>query len=75
MVGSFDGELLSANFVRPEGDENTDDVRSCLQVHEVKTIYTVAIELGCCLSYRAFPFKDGAFCVVGYGLWVVCAQG
>lgn len=32
MVGSYDGELVNATFVRPEGDENTDQVKSCLQV-------------------------------------------
>lgn len=31
-AGSFDGELVYADFVKPEGEENPDYAKSCLQV-------------------------------------------
>lgn len=32
FAGSFDGELVYADFVKPEGEENPDYAKSCLQV-------------------------------------------
>lgn len=31
-AGSFDGELVYADFIKPEGEENPDYAKSCLQV-------------------------------------------
>jgi hypothetical protein len=32
FAGSFDGELVYADFVKPDGEENPDYAKSCLQV-------------------------------------------
>lgn len=64
FVGSFDGELVYADFVKPEHEENPDYAKSTLQAH-----------VGPIISLERSPFFDDVILTCGDWQWQVWREG
>ncbi len=63
-AGSFDGELVYADFVKPEGEENPDYAKSCLQAH-----------VGPVIALDRSPFFDDIVLTCGDWQWQIWQEG
>ncbi|KXZ55747.1 hypothetical protein GPECTOR_2g1297 [Gonium pectorale] len=63
-AGSFDGELVYADFVKPEGEENPDYAKSCLQAH-----------VGPVIALERSPFFEDIVLTCGDWQWQVWQEG
>ncbi|MEW5301410.1 MAG: hypothetical protein WDW36_004270 [Sanguina aurantia] len=63
-VGSFDGELVLTDFVKPEGEDNPDYMKSCLQAH-----------VGPITSLERSPFFDDVILTVGDWSFQIWREG
>ncbi|PNW72384.1 hypothetical protein CHLRE_16g674515v5 [Chlamydomonas reinhardtii] len=63
-AGSFDGELVYADFVKPEGEENPDYAKSCLQAH-----------VGPVIALERSPFFDDIVLTCGDWQWQIWQEG
>eukprot|EP00798_Chlamydomonas_sp_ICE-L_P031615 gene31615-6811_t len=64
FVGSFDGELVYADFVRPEGEDNPDYSKSCNQIH-----------VGPIVALQRSPFFDDVILSVGDWCFQIWKEG
>lgn len=63
-AGSFDGELVYADFIKPEGEENPDYAKSCLQAH-----------VGPIIALERSPFFEDVVLTCGDWQWQVWQEG
>ena len=63
-VASFDGEVVQASCIRPEGEENPDYTRSCVQAH-----------VGPVVSLERSPFFEDVLLTVGDWSFQIWREG
>ncbi|GLC44506.1 hypothetical protein PLESTB_000065900 [Pleodorina starrii] len=64
FAGSFDGELVYADFIKPEGEENPDYAKSCLQAH-----------VGPVIALERSPFFEDIVLTCGDWQWQLWQEG
>jgi len=64
FVGSFDGELVYADFIKPEGEDNPDYTKSCIQAH-----------VGPVVALERSPFFDDIILSVGDWSFQIWKEG
>ncbi|GIL86238.1 hypothetical protein Vretimale_13768 [Volvox reticuliferus] len=64
FAGSFDGELVYADFIKPEGEENPDYAKSCLQAH-----------VGPVIALERSPFFEDVVLTCGDWQWQLWQEG